>query len=254
MSTPLTSTDTDSDIAFDARHEKELSAKRFVGVRAAEIFIPLGATAAGGAIGYFALGKPLKSLFPKAFGGINHLDDFRKGLRKLKGADLDNAFATIRSQIAPEVMTRLQKERPGFKVENLDTAITALKEVGNKDIIAIKESLNIAHNAGAGMERWVGAAALGMVGSIIGSVFVGYQKWRKEESARLAASEIDRDISQLEVFSKRDPELVAENKRLRAMLAETAPVETHAKHAPKHHVSMAEHEGTVSHQQQMEKA
>jgi hypothetical protein len=52
-----------------------------------------------------------------------------------------------------------------------------------------------------------------------GSIAVGYDQWRKAESARLAAGEINRDIANLELFKPSDMELVAENKRLHAMVA-----------------------------------
>lgn len=98
--------------------------------------------------------------------------------------------------------------------------------------VVIEQTTNIrkAVNPNAGdliNAKWAGAIGLGTVTSLIGSVGVGYDKWRKEESARLAANEINKDVADLELFRPSDPELVAENKRLRAMLAEAPQTRVH---------------------------
>jgi hypothetical protein len=49
---------------------------------------------------------------------------------------------------------------------------------------------------------------------------VGYDQWKKERGEQLAAEEINEDIAKLQLFKPNDAELVSENKRLRAMLAE----------------------------------
>lgn len=141
---------------------------------------------------------------------------------------------------------------------SIEGALELLSHVKEENVVAIKEAMNIvSHGHSKTYAQWAGAAALGLVGSIIGGTFVGYNKWRKEESTRLAATEIDRDISRLEIFNKRDPELVKENKRLRDMLEtqETSaapikkeaisPTKDEADDTPSASISSAEHEGTL---------
>lgn len=246
---------------FEKRHEKELSAGRFVKNQATEIFIPLATAAIGGALGYFVLAKPVKAIAPKFFGGVDHLNDFRKGLLGVNKTSLNEAFRTIESKIGPDVMDRLVKKHPNFKIDSIENAVTAVKEIKNDEIIALKKSLGIEHTEGVGNAKWWSTGIFAFVGSMIGSIFVGFDRWKKEESTRLAAAEIDRDISRLEVFSKRDPELVAENKRLREMLEHTptahAPEHAKEEHKPEHHekphhdvphhtIGKAEHHGPVS--------
>lgn len=60
----------------------------------------------------------------------------------------------------------------------------------------------------------LGAAA----GSIVSGIALAYGHWRKEESQKLAVDEINRDIANMKIRQRTDPELLKENDRLRAML------------------------------------
>lgn len=83
-----------------------------------------------------------------------------------------------------------------------------------------------------------GAGGGFMAGSILGGLFLGYEHWQKVKREQLQVDEITKDISDIEVFKKTDPELAAENKRLWAELnkREAQPaVSSHVeKHAPDH--------------------
>lgn len=146
----------------------------------------------------------------------------------------------------------LTKMFPRF-FEGVDTTKKTAETI--RDAVTGKEGKKWNLNAA----KWIGAGAMGMVGSTLGSIFVGYDKWHKEESTRLAAEEIEHDISRMELFRPSDRELVAENKRLRSMLEEKESVRPH--HAsptalggarPQHRVEDAVHFGKhQSHEQQL---
>lgn len=52
------------------------------------------------------------------------------------------------------------------------------------------------------------------VGTLAAGVVLGYGHWKKIKQAQLQVDEITKDISDIEVFKKTDPELKAENTRL----------------------------------------
>ncbi|MEJ0010189.1 MAG: hypothetical protein WDN72_06570 [Alphaproteobacteria bacterium] len=55
-------------------------------------------------------------------------------------------------------------------------------------------------------------------GSILGGLVLGYGHWKKEKQAQMQVDELTKDISDIEVFRKTDPELKQENQRLWKML------------------------------------
>lgn len=173
--------------AFENRHEKELGFKRFAYIQSLYLFVPLITGAIGAAIGFATLGKPLTRMFPKAFGFSGDAESIIKNYKNMtwekaaRAAELSQAGKT-----KAEIMDAL-----GMKVEEVPT-----------------------------MAKIAGGYLLGTPAAIAGGIAVGYDKWRKDESSRLAADEINRDIANLELFKPSNPEMVAENKRLRAMLAE----------------------------------
>ena len=57
-----------------------------------------------------------------------------------------------------------------------------------------------------------------IIGSIIGQLIQGYERWFKNESERLAVSEINEDIANMKIRDRTDEGLVRENDRLREML------------------------------------
>lgn len=70
----------------------------------------------------------------------------------------------------------------------------------------------------------VGGASVGaFIGAMAGSLPLGYDVWRKAESSRIAAREINHDISQMRMIVPSDESLIKENQRLRAMLDEKTP-------------------------------
>lgn len=66
---------------------------------------------------------------------------------------------------------------------------------------------------------WTGLTGM-FIGSTISALILGYGHWKKEKMAQLQVDEITKDISDIEVFKKTDPELKKENTRLWAMLRE----------------------------------
>jgi hypothetical protein len=55
-------------------------------------------------------------------------------------------------------------------------------------------------------------------GSIVGTLILGYGHWKEGKQAQIQVNEIMKDISDIEIFKKTDPELKAENQRLWAEL------------------------------------
>lgn len=182
---------------FEARHEKELSVKRFAYVEGIHTLVPLAAMGIGGVIGYFTLGKPLSKIFPSLSRIAGDAETIVRGLKQLSSEQKTEALGMISN---------------------------------GKNLREVSEHFNVVINEVPTAARYVGGAITGFIASIGGGIAVGYDKWRKEESTRLAAEEVNRDIAKLELFRPSDPELVAENKRLRAMLADAPTHKTHAAH------------------------
>lgn len=97
----------------------------------------------------------------------------------------------------------------------------------------------------SGQLKWgLGGGAL--IGTIGSSVVLGYEHWKKIKQSQLQVDEITRDISDIEVFKKTDPELAAENERLWAELHKRekeghAPTPHHKLEEGAHHTQNAEH-------------
>lgn len=65
--------------------------------------------------------------------------------------------------------------------------------------------------------QW-GAGGGAFVGMLASFVVLGYEHWKKIKQSQLQVDEITKDVSDIEVFKKTDPELKAENDRLWAEL------------------------------------
>ena len=65
--------------------------------------------------------------------------------------------------------------------------------------------------------KWGGLGGL-FVGTLASGIVLGYEHWKKIKQSQLQVDEITKDISDIEVFKKTDPELKAENERLWAEL------------------------------------
>jgi hypothetical protein len=135
--------------------------------------------------------------------------------------------------VAAETLARIKQTDPKFKIENVSSLKRFLKEAKIEEALAVKKALGIPTENLNRAAKMFGAAGLGWLGLTGGGIAVGYQEWRKQESQRLAAEEINRDISRIELFKPSDSELVEENKRLRQMLAKNPPTT----------VSQVQHEG-----------
>ena len=192
------------DAAFENKHEKELGFKRFAYIQSLYLFVPAIAGIVGGLIGFKTLGRPLTRLFPKAFGFAGNAESVAKNFKNV---------------LNPERLAKAMELAAQGKPEKEIMAVMGMKP--NE----VSESAKLA-----------GAYALGAPAAITGAIAVGYDKWRKDESSRLAADEINRDIANLELFKPSNPEIIAENKRLRAMLAD-APIVS---------ASGAKHEGKIT--------
>lgn len=85
----------------------------------------------------------------------------------------------------PEFLGDVLKKLPGFKTSAPKTTQLAL-------------------GGGAGL----------FLGSLLSAICLGYGHWKKVAQAQLQVDEITRNISDIEVFQKTNPELKAENARL----------------------------------------
>ncbi len=94
-----------------------------------------------------------------------------------------------------------------------------MAEKGWKDLIGRLSTWPGLKQAPSLQAMWVaiGGAAFG---GLIGGLTLGYGHWKKEKQAQLQVDEITKDISDIELFKKTDPELKRENQRLWAMLKE----------------------------------
>lgn len=196
---------------FDKRHAKELGAARFAKIQAAYTVVPMASAAAGAAFGHFVAAKPLAKMFPEAnkisgateaFTGSvwSAIDDLRNG------KPVHEAFANL--NLKDDQLNEIGKI---WKDESLSKKMKGVRiaEAMKLELPEVSKSFRTGSSAG-----------FGAAGLIVGSIAVGYDRWRKEESARIAAQEVNGDISKLELFRPSDAELVAENKRLRQMVAE----------------------------------
>ncbi|MFN7402075.1 MAG: hypothetical protein ACK5R4_07070 [Alphaproteobacteria bacterium] len=222
----------DSTAEFETKHAEDLSIKRFAWVTGIQIFLPIVAGAAAAAVGWFTLGKPIRALRPKFFDGFGHAEDVARHASKITKENLINAGAKI-SEVAAETLARIRQTDPQFNIENASSLKRFLKEAKIEEALAVKKALGIPTENLNRAAKMFGAAGLGWLGLTGGGIAVGYQEWRKQESQRLAAEEINRDISRIELFKPSDSELVEENKRLRQMLAKNPPTT----------VSQVQHEG-----------
>ncbi len=183
------------DAAFDRGHEKELGFKRFAYIQSLYLFVPMITAAVGALIGYHTLGRPLTKILPKS-----------------------TAFAGTAEKIAGNFKNLSLKD--AAKAAQLHAEGKSGAEIMKKLGMKLDEVPKTAKVAGA----WI----LGAPAFIAGNIAVGYDKWRKDESSRLSADEINHDIANLELFKPSNPELVEENKRLRSMLA-SAPTTVQTK-------------------------
>lgn len=224
---------------FDKRHEKELGVGRFVTVSGLNILIPLGSAAAAGVLGYLTLGKPIKAMFPRAMKWGSDAPALVKAIRGFKTDNWKELWSKIEEAGAAS-FENIRKTDPGFEVNTIDSAIKVINSANEQEVEAIRKVLGMPEPDALKTAKWVGAGVGGFLGSMFGGMAVNYNEWRKDESARLAAEEVNKNISQMEIFKPSDPELVAENKRLRAMLAEKDP------DAPKVSIHAAKSDGKIA--------
>lgn len=86
-----------------------------------------------------------------------------------------------------------------------------------------------------------------MVGSLVAGLIIGYEHWRKIESQRIAVDEINKDIASTAAIQPTDKELVAENTRLRGMLAEADAHKKDHREGHEHTHEGLEHQGAHAH-------
>ena len=79
-----------------------------------------------------------------------------------------------------------------------------------------------------------------LIGSIAGGLVLGYEHWQKVKREQMQVNEITKDISDIEVFKKTDPELKAENERLWAQVNERKSGSHMEHHAKREHASHAD--------------
>lgn len=223
--TPSAAENRAQDTSFQDRHKKELGVGAYAKESVVEGLLPWLVAGAVGTVGYFTLGKPIKRMFPKVVDvadlGKDALDlvrnngikDIPKVMEKVEAEfkELGDAVSKKYPHLDPaQNLLCDQKERLG-KIYD---------EIKDHDQMAkFRTALGLGPSSELGMAKVIGAGVAGLGGALAGGTVVGYRKWKKDESTRVAAAEINEDVSHLELFRPSDHELVAENKRLRAMLA-----------------------------------
>ena len=209
-----------TDNNFDKRHEKELGIGRFITVSGMNLLIPLGSAAAAGVLGYLTLGKPIKAAFPRLLKWGSDIPELAKAALNFDITRINEVgpkvFAT-----ATKTIDEIRKTDPHFKVTSGVNLARVIRESSKfpEETAEIRNLLGMAEPDLLKNAKYVGAGVGAFLGSMFGGMAVNYNEWRKDESARLAAEEVNKNISQMEIFKPSDPEIVAENKRLRAMLA-----------------------------------
>lgn len=237
---------------FNSRHKDDLSVGRFAKVSATETLIPLVAAGAAGVAGYYALGKPIKALMPNVIKGIEGveflggaaLDGLKEGEFLKKIGEVSVKLGSTFKEKLDEVNRAAGKGDTFSVVRGLQALREVHKDLSPEQINEVRVIFNLPPQDFEKTAKKIGAGAAGFVGLMGGGMAVGYDHWRKEESERLAAEEINRDVAKLELFKPSDPELVAENKRLRTMLAEEE-AKRPAANDPEMKISHAQHEGAM---------
>lgn len=247
--------------SFEERHKKELGVGSFAKEGAFHALIPLASAAAAGVAGYYVLGRPIKTLLPRAvkvvdtlktMGGALHdiwntgdLPEKIKDVEKLLGEECKPSIDKITEIIAE----KKAKSPPHEIIKIFDEMLDGIPLDKVNEVRAV---FGLPPQDFLGSARWIGAGVGGFTGLLGGGIVVGYDHWRKQESERLAAQEINEDVAKLELFKPSDPELVAENKRLRQMLAEAekspqpaASLPTEAANDPEFTVSDTRHDGAL---------
>lgn len=225
MAEPITSNTTTptsaQDPDFQERHAKDLGVTKFAAKMGFQTLLPIAGMVGGGALGWYFLGPAAEKLLPGIVRKMSLSKNVSKAFWNLTKEDLQSGVGKI-SEIASEAIAEIKKTDPHF-LERGATANDLLRiyhKVKPSQVDAFLNALGIEIKNDERMGKSIAGAALGITGLTAGSVTVAYDQWKNDESARIAAREIDRDISKLEIFRPSNPEIVAENKRLRAMLAE----------------------------------
>lgn len=207
---------------FESRHANELGVKRFATVAGLNTIIPLAAAAGAGALGYFALGRPVRFIAGKWIARGGNVAEFGRAvgnINLLNATELADIAGKVVSA-AESCVSRIKAKEADFTVGSARSVIKVLSNCTETEMNAIREAFSMKKPDIGKYSQYVAAGVAGTAGFIVGGTAVNYNEWRKEESARLAAAEVNKNISELELFKPSDTELVAENKRLRAMLAE----------------------------------
>lgn len=235
---PVSPKGTDS---FDKRHEKELGVGRFVTVSGINIVVPLATMAAGGVLGYLTLGKPIKAMFPRMLKWGSDIPSLVVAAYNFEKGKLPQLYEDL-SKVCSKSIEHLKAEKPGFKVETIADVVKVIETSSKfpEETAAVRGLLKMPEPDLAKNAKYVGAGVGAFFGSMFGGMAVNYNEWRKDESARLAAEEVNKNISQMEIFKPSDPELVSENKRLRAMLAEKEDA------SPKPNIHAAKPDGKIT--------
>ncbi len=210
------------DTSFQDRHKKELGVGAYAKRSVTEGLLPWLVAGAAGAVGYFTLGKPIKAMFPKVVDVADMGKDAVDVIRN-NGISLET-FTKVKGEFS-ELFDGVMRKNPHLQQEieknNYTNLLLKLKEsiTDHEQMAKFRTALGLGPSSELGMAKVIGAGVAGAGGALAGGTVVGYQQWKRDESTRVAAAEINEDVSKLELFRPSDPELVAENKRLRAMLA-----------------------------------
>lgn len=205
------------DDVFEKRHAQDLGVKKFAKIQATYTFVPLLAAALGGVLGYFALARPVAKLFPEW--------SKTAGVVEVAGKELKGAISALWA--GEDIAKAFEKFTPDpIKLKEIEAIWKDAKLSHDVKKAKIIETLELKLPEVPETFHYASAAGAGTVGLMGGSIAIGYDQWRKNESARLAAEEINHDIANLDLFKPSDAELVAENKRLHTMVAALPTIDT----------------------------
>lgn len=229
---------TNDNSSFDRRHSKELGVGTYAGESTVNFLVPIASMALLGGLGYVGLGGVVKKVAPGLVGVTSFGKSALEAIKKIK----INAAAENSEELVNKLTALKETFGQDFdKLETLSDLWHPLKNIF-KDPEKLKKLETTLDIEFQDTSKLGGAAVGALAGSIIGGTAIGYKKWRKDERTRLAATEINDEVSKLELFKPSDKELSDENKRLRAMLTEHETV------SPSNHIHSKEnahHEGMI---------
>ena len=132
----------------------------------------------------------------------------RYAFKQLKQWGINFGFPIIGAGAGFGIGSLFRKSKPLLP----EMTATALEELPSLEQNVIKLGSKVTK------AQAIVAASGAVVGVVVAGLVELYEHWRQVESARLAAAEVNEDVSNMKIRMRTDPELLRENDRLRQML------------------------------------